>query len=204
MKIHNSLRLMGALTAVLALAAGAISFAAEGTPGSQPQARDRSAETAQPGAPGDARGGRFERGFNRLERRLDYLHERLEIRPSQDTAWRNFSEALRQEAATRRNQFQDSFRDEERRLAPPTAMERLEQRQRMLTGMRDSLDRVIGALRPLYAALDENQRRAADELFPRSGLMDRAGRRGFGPRGEFFNRRVPVSYEMSYEGFYPE
>jgi hypothetical protein len=71
----------------------------------------------------------------------------------------------------------------------------------MLTGMRDSLDRVIGALRPLYAALDEDQRRAADELFSRTGLMDRAGRRGFGPRGEFFNRRVPVSFD-GYDGFY--
>ncbi len=203
MKIHNSLRLMGAMGAVFAVAltAGAISLAAEGTPGSQTQTRDRGAEAAQSGAPGDTSGGRFGRGFNRLERRLDYLHERLEIRPSQDTAWRNFSEALRQEAATRRNQFQDSFRDEERRLAPPTAMERLERRQRMLTGMRDSLDRVIGALRPLYAALDEDQKRAADELFSRSGLMDRAGRRGFGPRGNFFDRRVPVSYD-GYDGFY--
>lgn len=203
MKIHNSLRLMGAIGAVFAVAltAGAISLAAEGTPGSQPQTRDRGAEAAQPEAPGDSRGGRFERGFNRLERRLDYLHERLEIRPSQDTAWSNFSDALRQEVATRRGQIEDTFRNEERRLTPPTAIERLERRQRMLTGMRDRLDRVIGALRPLYAALDEDQKRAADELFSRTGLMDRAGRRGFGPRGNFLDRRVPVSYE-GYDGFY--
>jgi small-conductance mechanosensitive channel len=187
MKFGNSRRLMGAAGAVLALslAAGAMSLAAEGSPEPQSQSQTQAAPGQNPGA------SNGDRRSYRLERRLDYLHERLEIRPSQDAAWRNFAATLQQEAATRRERFRDAFRNGDRRLDPPTAIERLERRQNLLTGMRDSLGRVLGAMRPLYAALDDDQKRAADQLFARAGLMDRAGGRGFRQRGDFFDRRGP-------------
>jgi LTXXQ motif family protein len=200
MNIGISRRLMGALGAALALtlAAGAIFLAGEGTAQTQPQNRDRGVEATSPGSPRDARGGPAGRRSYRLERRLDYLHERLEIRPSQDDAWRNFAASLQQEVMARRERFRDAYLDSERRLAPPTAVEALEGRLNILTGMRESLDRVLGAMRQLYAALDDDQKRAADELFFRAGIMDRMGGRGPGPRGGFFDRQAPGPYD----GFY--
>jgi hypothetical protein len=134
----------------------------------------------------DRRVGRFE---DRLERRLDFLHSELRITPEQEQLWAAFADAVRRESQTGRDQFfdrRDAFRGgPDRRYERPGAVERLEQRQQGLEERRAYYERLLGALRPLYGALSEEQRRAADEHLFSPG-RERFGR--FGPRPFGLNR----------------
>ena len=127
----------------------------------------------------DRRANRFE---DRLERRLNFLHSELGITPQQEQAWATFADAVRREAQAGRDQFfdrRDQFRGgpDGRNAPPPGIVERLERRQQGLEERGAYYDRLLSALRPLYAALSEDQKRAADEnLFS-------PGRDARGPRG---------------------
>jgi hypothetical protein len=141
----------------------------------------------QNGGQSDRRDGR---GFgeDRLERRLTYLHTQLRIAPAQERAWMTFADAVREQASDRlrdrRVDERDQFRGppNDARRGPPSVVERLEERQRMLADRSADLDRVVRALRPLYASFTDEQRRAADrELFqPADGALAGRGGRGFG------------------------
>ena len=67
----------------------------------------------------------------------------------------------------------------------PSVVERLEQREQALADRSARVERLLTALRPLYAALNDEQKETADELFFRPG-EDR------GPG--FFNRQVPPNF----------
>jgi hypothetical protein len=127
----------------------------------------------------DRRANRFE---DRLERRLNYLHAELRITPAQEQIWATFADAVRNEAQAGRDRFPDR-RDEFRRdrdSQPPGIVERLERRHQGLEDRGAYYDRLLSALRPLYAALSDDQKRAADEnLFSprREDRGPRAGRR---------------------------
>jgi hypothetical protein len=60
-------------------------------------------------------------------------------------------------------------------------LDRLEHRQQTLSVESARIDHMLGALRPLYAALDPTQKRTADRLFFRPDA-EQAG---------FFNPRAP-------------
>jgi len=132
-------------------------------------------------------GRRFERGpgerqgaANRLERRLGFLHQRVGITPAQEAAWTQFASELR---AT---ESQPNMLDREREAAG-NVVQRLELRQRMLERRSADLDRVLRALRPLYASLSDEQKRTADQLLFRPQRPNFAAGRGFrnGPRPGF-------------------
>ena len=131
---------------------------------------------------GDARGydRRANRFEDRLDRRLNFLHSELRITPAQEQLWASFADAVRSEAQTGRDRFfdrRDDLRDR-RNAPPPGIVERLERRQQSLEEQSAYYDRLLSALRPLYAALNDDQRRAADDnLFAPPGRDDR-GRRG--------------------------
>ena len=174
-----------ALGIVAALAAGFLPVATRAQTAPQPLPAVPQPDRAAPPSydPGDPRG--FDRRANRfedrLERRLDFLRSELRITPAQDQLWAAFADALRREAQTGRDEFFD------RREAfgrgqdgqPPGIVERLERRQQGLEERSAYYDRLLGALRPLYAALSEDQRRAADENLFSPGREDRFRR---GPR----------------------
>jgi hypothetical protein len=135
----------------------------------------------------DRRASRFE---DRLERRLNFLHSELRITPQQEQVWATFADAVRREAQAGRDQFldrRDQFRGgpnagpnagpDGRNAPPPSIVERLEQRQQGLEERGAYYDRLLSALRPLYAALSDDQKRAADENLFSPGRDDR------GPRG---------------------
>jgi hypothetical protein len=209
MNSKQSRRLLAVLGigAVLTLAAGAASFGAQTTPRDLPasppqsetqtQNRDQGTQGLRPYAPRDRDGGRFGRRGNPVERRLAFLHERLNIRANQETVWDSFADAVRSEAQAMRGRFENArerFRDRrdgarrgDDRRGPPSVVERLERRQEMLADQSARVDHLLQAIRPLYAALDQNQKRTADRLFFRAGGMGMMG----GEQGRFFNRRVP-------------
>jgi periplasmic protein CpxP/Spy len=146
----------------------------------------------------------------RLERRLTYLHGQLGITPAQESAWTNFTAALRDDARERnRDRVQgggfndrDALRGRPERRDDragdarqgPSVVERLEERRRIIADREADLDHVLNALRPLYASFTAEQRRTADRLMFQPREDDRGGfdsdRRGpprdgrVNPRGE--------------------
>jgi protein CpxP len=144
---------------------------------------------------------------NHLERRLTYLHGQLGITPAQESAWTNFTAALRDDARERnRDRVQGgAFNDRdaprgrpERRSdragdarQGPSVMERLEERRRIIADREADLDHVLTALRPLYASFTAEQRRTADRLMfqpredDRGGFDDSRDRRGGDRDGRF-------------------
>ena len=135
----------------------------------------------------DRRANRFE---DRLERRLNFLRSELRITPAQEQIWATFADAVQREAQAGRDQFfdrRDEFRGgpDSRDAPPPTIVERLERRQQGLEERGAYYDRLLSALRPLYAALSDDQKRAADvNLF----APDREDRGPPGWRQDGFNR----------------
>jgi hypothetical protein len=145
----------------------------------------------------------------RLERRLTYLHGQLGITPAQESAWTNFTAALRDETRERNRDFQagafndrDTFRGRSDRRndragdvrQEPSVVERLEVRRRVIADREADLDHVLSALRPLYASFTAEQRRTADRLMfqpredGRGGFDDSRDRRDGGRGGRFDNR----------------
>jgi periplasmic protein CpxP/Spy len=129
----------------------------------------------------DRRANRFD---ERLDRRLDFLHAELRITPAQEQVWATFADAVRREAREGRDQYfdrrgGDAFRGgPDGRYERPGIVERLERRQQGLEERGAYYERLLNALRPLYGALSEEQRRAADEHLFSPGREDRR----FGPR----------------------
>jgi hypothetical protein len=127
-----------------------------------------------------------------LERRLAYLHSQLRITPMQESAWAAFTAVLRDEARDRDRIRGGAFNDRESfrgrsdsrddragdaRQGPPSVVERLQERRRIIAERSTDLDRILTALRPLYASFTADQRRTADRLMfqPR----DERGRGGY-------------------------
>jgi hypothetical protein len=131
-------------------------------------------------APGERRGGE-----NRIDRRLTFLHQRLGIKPAQETAWTQFASEVRATEGQPTNML-----DREREAAG-NVVQRLELRERVLERRSADLDRVLQALRPLYASLSDEQKRTADQLLFRSeqrpGFAAGPGFRN-GPRPGFGGR----------------
>ena len=126
-----------------------------------------------------------------LERRLAYLHSQLRITPAQESAWAAFTAVLRDEARDRDRIRSGAFNDRDpfrgrpgprddragdARQAPPSVVERLEERRRIIAERGTDLDRILTALRPLYASFTADQRRTADRLmFQPGGERGRGG-----------------------------
>jgi hypothetical protein len=120
------------------------------------------------------------------------LRSELQITATQQPLWDAFADAVRREAEAGRAQIADragAFRERgpDSRFERPGIVERLERRQETLAEQGEHYERLLGALRPLYAALNEDQRRAADEHLFSPGREDRFRRGpqrrggGFGP-----------------------
>ncbi len=155
-----------------------------------PNARTDQPDRALP--PADRRDTRDSfRGNDRLERRLSFLHSELRIREDQQRLWDDFANVVREEAENARDRY-DSFRDRrDFRDSRPSVLERLEQRQDRLRSEDARLDHLLSALRPLYAALNPEQKRAADALLFRP------------ERGPFFDaRRFGRMFRRNREPFY--
>jgi len=160
----------------------------------------------RPPAPRQDQFDRAPRGYEareaRLECRLDFLHSELHITPAQQRLWDDFANTVRQEADRTRDRDlnrspgpyagpnpvpdrRDDFRDRNNgRYGPPSVVQRLERRQQNLADRGTRVDHLLSALRPLYATLAEDQRRAADELMFRRD-QSRQARWGFAMRGRF-------------------
>ncbi len=105
----------------------------------------------------------------KVEMRINTLHERLKITPAQEPAWAPVA------AAMRGNQAEVGALIESRRAAKTsgmTAVESLESYQRIAQAHANGLRNVIAPFAALYSTLSAEQRKTADTLFSRKGFHD--------------------------------
>jgi hypothetical protein len=95
-----------------------------------------------------------------VEGRIAFLKTELKITADQEPLWQAFAEAIRNESRT----MADMSKQMPGMMAPSSLPERLERHESMLHAHLDHLRQIRTALQPLYQALDEDQRRTADEL----------------------------------------
>jgi len=125
----------------------------------------------------------FSKPSERAEARLAYMQTALQITDAQKPQWDAFANTLRKQAADRDKQMQERHarmaQGGERRR--PTAIERLEFRQKRYAAALTSLNERLAVERPLYAAFSAEQKQVADEvLAPRGrhgGFRHHGGKR---------------------------
>lgn len=186
-RFHRSLTAF-AMAMSLALPAGVA--AAQMGPGSQPPvASDQDGSGSGPGyrhgyGPGmmwgwgaagpGARGGGWGRGMmwgygpfgahgseNFAEGQLAFLKVELKITPQQMPLWDKYADSVRQSAKTMYEQHRSLFDRDWSRASLP---ERLDGREQMIALRLETLKATDAALKPLYAALDKEQKEIADQF----------------------------------------
>ncbi len=112
---------------------------------------------------------------SRLEGRLAYLKSELGITAAQSQAWDVYANAVRDDV---RDRFQRRESPPPAARGPASVVDELAEPQQRLAAESARLDRVVAALKPLYAALSDDQHRMADRLLaPDNGPRMAAGMR---------------------------
>jgi hypothetical protein len=133
-----------------------------------------------PGEPGGERGGDRQKLFeDRQHSREQRLHDLLQIKPDQETAFRAFVSSL-QQSRPGRGQRQRGLGAGREALTTPQRLDRQAQR---LADLQQRLQKRSAAVKTFYAALTSDQRKAFDAMGG-AGLG-----RGFGRRGGFVRSR---------------
>jgi hypothetical protein len=98
---------------------------------------------------------------SRIEGRIAYLRTELKITDAQAPLWEKVATVLRENDKARRDAFtaMRGARDQK-----PTALERLDRRQKMAEQQAASTAKLRTALEPLYAAMTDEQKKDADQL----------------------------------------
>jgi hypothetical protein len=99
--------------------------------------------------------------FRRIDGQLAYLRAELRITDAQVPPWNAFADAVRAQGDRLRQATQQAMGTA---AGPGTAPQQMERRIALLFAHMEAMRAVSAAATPLYAALSEEQRRAADEL----------------------------------------
>ncbi|QEL26401.1 hypothetical protein FQV39_04775 [Bosea sp. F3-2] len=99
----------------------------------------------------------------RIEGRIAFLRAELKITDAQQPLWNSFAEALRSNARDMMGGMQQMMASMQGGTAP-NLMQRLDGHERMVVAHLEALRRMKAALNPLYGALDDTQKRTADQL----------------------------------------
>lgn len=109
------------------------------------------------------RNGRFDSATaaNFAEGQLAFLKAELKITPQQESLWNAYADAVRANAKAMYQQHRALF---DREPADETLPQRLDRREQLMTLGLESMRKTDSALKPLYAALDKDQKQRADEF----------------------------------------
>ena len=127
--------------------------------------------------------GQAQRAFSpaeRVEARLAYLRTALKITDAQQAQWNAYADSVRKDAAARAEKMQ-AFREKRAQLRKeraenkagaerqrPSAIERLDRAQQRHAKATERAAKQLAVIKPLYASLDAEQKKVADEvLVPR-------------------------------------
>ena len=130
------------------------------------------AATDATGATGTAAQPRhFRSATERVESRIAYIQQALQITPAQQPQFDTLANVLRKQAQVMDQRFQQRRAQMQQGAAPAnvTAIDRLERAQRMTAERYNQLGEVIAAAKPLYDVLSPEQKQAADQLLARRG-----------------------------------
>jgi len=98
-----------------------------------------------------------------IEGRLAFIKAELKITEAQEALWKAYAAAARDNGnamATHCSTMMD-----QRGTSSVPLPERLDQHEQLMAAQLDTIRSMNKALKPLYAALDDGQRKVADELF---------------------------------------
>jgi hypothetical protein len=98
---------------------------------------------------------------SRIEGRIAFLRTELKITDAQAPLWDKVAAALRENDQTRRDAFTAMRGSRDQR---PTALERLERREKFAAQQAASTAKLRTALEPLYASMTDEQKKDADQL----------------------------------------
>ncbi|WP_342236194.1 Spy/CpxP family protein refolding chaperone [Inquilinus sp. OTU3971] len=101
-----------------------------------------------------------------IEGRIAFLRTELKITEQQLPLWNAVADALRANARSMAGMMEDmqAAMMPSQGSEPRPLLQRLDVHEQMLAARLDSLRQIKTALQPLYAALDDTQKRAADDL----------------------------------------
>ena len=103
--------------------------------------------------------GMIDLPWKRVEGRIAFLHAELQITEAQMPVWNEFTQVLRSNA----KRMADAQKSATQRPTNP-ALARLDDQERWLAARLESVRALKVSYGKLYAALDDNQRKTADQL----------------------------------------
>ncbi|MGO4574290.1 Spy/CpxP family protein refolding chaperone [Microvirga sp. 2TAF3] len=134
-----------------------------------------------PGGPG-SRPQMSRADFDSLtDARIAAIQAGLKLTPDQQKLWGPVEQALRAQAATRIQRIEE-FRQQRSRTERPDLMQRLELRSTAATKNAENLNALSTAMKPLWASLDDRQKRLLPILI-NAGRPGREAGRHHGARG---------------------
>jgi len=98
-----------------------------------------------------------------IEGRLAYVKAELTITDAQETLWKSYAGAARENALSMSSHCTAMMG--QGRSAALSLPDRLDQHEQFMAAQLDALRMMNKALKPLYKALSETQKQAADQLF---------------------------------------
>jgi hypothetical protein len=98
---------------------------------------------------------------NHVEGRLAYIKAELKITEAQESPWNAYAAAARDNANAMRAHCTTMMS----RRSGLSLPDRLDQHEQLMAAQLDAIRAMNKALKPLYVALSENQKKAADQLF---------------------------------------
>lgn len=173
----NAFKTTVSAVALVALAAGGIGAATLVSPHVMAQT-----STTTPAAPDQAHKGWHHHGFDPaararfLDGRIAFIKAVLQITPAQESAFNGLADAMRANAKDRAAAFEQWRANRDK---PKTAIDRVEMQIKVLQMREAGRERILAAIKPLYASLTPDQKKVADHLV--GGMRHHDG--GYGHRG---------------------
>jgi hypothetical protein len=106
------------------------------------------------------------------ERRIADLHSRLHITAEQTQQWDQFAQVMRQNAT----ELEQTNRQRAEKLGSMSAVDNVQSFAQLEQQRATDMQRVVPALQALYAALSDQQKALADQLFRNYATSERARR----------------------------
>jgi LTXXQ motif family protein len=97
-----------------------------------------------------------------IEGRLAYIKAELQVTDAQEPLWNAYAAAARDNAKTMIGRCATMMGKRDPQMSLP---DRLDQNEQLMTAHLEAVRAMIKALKPLYAALSDSQKKAADQLF---------------------------------------
>ncbi|WP_158240733.1 Spy/CpxP family protein refolding chaperone [Telmatospirillum siberiense] len=112
-------------------------------------------------APAKQASGHHKEWAQRVEKRIDELHKTLQIKSDQEQLWSAVAQTMRDNATG----MGDMIRDARSKEKETSAIEDLQNYQKIAQAHADGAARLVTAFQPLYESMSPEQKKVADTVF---------------------------------------